>query len=89
MFWLPRGFYGISLALTSLILTVLLLFWFWAVIAPAGIFAQLLVLVLLLMAGVMAYFILFFAFNMVTLFLYMFLLKRRMKKSFEKIMKRR
>jgi multisubunit Na+/H+ antiporter MnhE subunit len=86
MFWIfGKGLLGSASIVLSTILTALVLFWLWNVIAPNSPLLQLIILLLLFVFGVILFFALAFFFAAVSTIVMLLLLRRKMKKSFKKM----
>jgi hypothetical protein len=89
MFWLFRkGKFGLLSMVISLAITLLVLFWLWAAIAPASLFYQIVFAVVLLVFGVVLFVSLVFFFAMASMLIFFLLLRRKIKKSTRKLFER-
>jgi hypothetical protein len=86
MFWLfSRGIFGKVTALISLLITLLILFWLWGAINPAGLFYQIVFMIVLLVFGIVLFISILFLLTVVKLLFFMLLLRRKIKKSMRKL----
>ena len=83
-----RGFFGTVSIVVSIVITALVLLWLWSAIAPSDLLFQVIVAVLLLVFGVIICVSLVFFFTAITLLFFMFLLRRKVKKSMKTLFKR-
>jgi len=83
-----RGLFGSLSIVVSIVITALLLLWIWSAINPTGLLYQVIAAVLLLIFGIVICVSLVFFFTAISLLFFMFLLRRKVKKSMKQLFKR-
>jgi len=80
-----KGLFGSFSVILSIVITSLVLLWLWNIFNPGVLLYQLVLLVILFIVGVILFFALAFFFTLVSMLFFLFLLRRRIRKSFKKM----